>query len=205
MSRTTIRVAATIALAALLIPAAVGRLRGDPLPSGASCVVLAPYLTWDDVMHGPMPATRAVAGRGLVADMNVRSGAVGAGAPSLARGALMLSAGASALSVPEAYSSYSASEPVGGYTARDVYRQRFGASPGSSEVLFLGLPEQVAGNAEAHAREPDRRARRRRCRGGRAHGRDRELRSRPRRRAHACGSRPAGVVAADEAGRVRLG
>lgn len=199
----TIRVAATIVLAALLIPAVAVAAVATP-PVQRVVVVLAPYLTWDDVMHGPMPATRAIAGRGLVADMNVRSGAVGAGAPSLARGALMISAGASALAVPEAASSYSASEPVGGYTARDVYRQRFGASPGSSEVLFLGLPEQATGNAvgmlentigalgtaaaEAGVRTF--------AIGNSDPGFDAE----PARR-----SRPAGVVAADEAGRVSSG
>jgi hypothetical protein len=110
-------------------------------------IVLAPYLTWDDVMHGPMPATRKVAGEGLVADMNVRSGAVGTGGLGLAKGALLLSTGASALSDPQALQAYSARERVDGALASEFYRRVFGRAPGSADVLFLGAPQQVLINS----------------------------------------------------------
>lgn len=147
MPRITSRAAATLALAALLVVAPVTYAGAEQPPARRLIVVLAPYLTWDDVTTGPMPATRTLAGAGLVANMNVRSGVIGAGPQSVARGALMLSAGTSVLSDPEALASYSASEAVGVWTARDVYRQRFAADPGPSAVLYPGQPQQARANA----------------------------------------------------------
>lgn len=56
-------------------------------------LVLAPYLTWDDILSGYMPTTAALASSGGIADMNVRSLLPDGGQPSVEAGALMLSAG----------------------------------------------------------------------------------------------------------------
>lgn len=146
MSRNTIRAAATIMLAALLVMAATPATAATA-SSRRVVIVLAPYLTWDDLLLGPMPETRAVAENALLANANVRSGAVGGGAPTLARGALMLSTGASALSDPEALSAFSASESVGpDSTAEDAYRRIFGRSAGRADVLYLGQPREGVAN-----------------------------------------------------------
>lgn len=207
MPRNTIRAAAGFLLAALLISAIAPVAAGAASPDRTArrvVVVLAPYLTWDDIMKGPMPETRALADRGLVANAMVRSGAVGGGPASITRGAVMLSAGASALSEPTAFAAYSASEPVGAYTAADIYRQVYGRAAGGSSVLYLGTPKQLAANARTllyprigalgdAVRE----------RGGltaAVGNSDPGIESLPQER-----SRPAGIIAADASGRVLAG
>jgi hypothetical protein len=131
-------------LAALLIMAAVPAWATVlPRPTRV-VVVLAPYLTWDDVLGADMPATKALASLALLADMNVHNGAIGAGAPTVESQALVLSAGASVLATDGAYTAYDASETVGGgLTATDVYSRTRGTSAGTATVLYLGLPAQT--------------------------------------------------------------
>lgn len=145
MSRKSIQAAAAIVLAALLVMAAVPAASGSTRPPRVT-IVLAPYLTWTDVLTGPMPALRAAARQGLVADTNVRGGAVGGTGPLLTRGALALSAGAAAVGDPTALAAFSASEPVSGFTAADAYRRAFARSAGGHEVLYLGAPAEDAAN-----------------------------------------------------------
>jgi hypothetical protein len=204
--------AAVLVLAALLVsgcvaPAGVApdATAGEP-PGGARrvFVVLAPYLTWSDIMDGPMPATRQLADEGLVADMNVRSGALGAGAPSVEKGALLLSAGASVVSDPGAMKAYSAGERVEDGTATDVYRRVFGTFPQASDVLYLGTPAQVLANQRATAVvEVGALGTAVRAAGGvtvALGSSDQGADARPELR-----SRPAGVAAADGAGLVDKG
>ena len=138
--------AAMLVLAALLFVGTASAAAAKP--AGRIVVVLTPYMTWSDVLTGPMPQLRAVAEKGVVGDMNVRSGAVGAGAPTISRGALMLSAGASALAVSSAFEAYDATESVGSFAARDVYERLFGRSSGDAAVLYLGTAEQSAANLQ---------------------------------------------------------
>ena len=109
-------------------------------------IVLAPYLTWGDVISGPMPSTRQIAASGLVADMNDRSGQGPSTGATPSRGALMLSAGASMIEDPTALSTFDASESVGAEPASDVYRQVFGHVRGKAGVLYLGQPQQALAN-----------------------------------------------------------
>jgi hypothetical protein len=147
--------AAALALAALLIwgaaaPPSAPALSGSaPKDPARTFVVLAPYLTWADVMDGPMPSTRKLAEQGLVANVNVRSGALGAGAPSIEKGALLLSAGASVVSDARAMSAYSSWETLDSGSAADVYRRVYGGFPATAEVLYLGTPAQVLANDRA--------------------------------------------------------
>jgi hypothetical protein len=135
-------------MAALLF-AGVSAVSAATKPSGRVVIVLAPYLTWDDIMNGPMSATRAAAAVGLVSDLNVRGGAAGAGGPSLERGALLLSAGASVLTDPEALGAYSRTETVDGTPVVDLYRRITGQGPSSAETFYLGAPRQTLANARA--------------------------------------------------------
>jgi hypothetical protein len=148
--------AAALVLAALLVsgtvppPAVAAATVRQQAPEGRRVfMILAPYLTWSDVMGGRMPATNALAAGGLVADVNVRSGALGAGTPSLEKGALLLSAGASVVSDANAMNAYSADERTDTGAAADVYRRVFGTSPGSAGVLYLGTPAQIIANQRA--------------------------------------------------------
>jgi hypothetical protein len=148
--------AAVLVLAALLVsgaaasPGAASAASGGQVPAARRVfIVLAPYLTWADIMGGRMPATRSLAEDGLVADMNVRSGALGAGAPSVEKGALLLSAGASVVSDASAMNAYSVGERVEDGAVTDVYRRVFGASPGRAAVLYLGTPTQALANERA--------------------------------------------------------
>jgi hypothetical protein len=118
-------------------------------PAGRVVMVLAPYLTWDDIRYGPMPATRAVAEAGIISDLNVRSGASGAGGPSLERGALLLSAGASVLTDPTALGAYTLTETVDGTPVTDLYRRIHGGGPSGAETLYLGTPRQTLANERA--------------------------------------------------------
>jgi len=195
--------AAAATLAALLILAAVPLATAAQRPPRVT-VVLAPYLTWDDVLTGPMTATRRIAEAGLVADANVRSGAVGGGPASLTRGALTVSAGDSSFSDVNAYAAYSTSEPVGGFTASDLYRRVFGRSPGAADVLFPGQPQQATANLQDNLGAVL----------GSLGGAVRSTggitaaigNSDPGMDAvDALRSRPAGIVAADRSGRVLLG
>lgn len=156
MSRRMTIAAATITVAALLISGllVVANDRAAWAASGArgrAFIVLAPYLTWDDVLKGPMPATRKLAEDGMVADMNVRSGATGAGAPTLTKGALLLSAGASVLADAKALPPLARGESLDGAGAADLYRSVFGRTPGDAAVLFAGAPRQELANERSTA------------------------------------------------------
>jgi hypothetical protein len=144
--RRAVIAAATLALAALLF---IGALPASGAsPPGRIVVILTPYMTWDDVLTGPMPSTRSLAESGVVGDMNVRSGAVGGGGATLSKGALMLSAGASALSDGRALEAFGASETVDGFAARDMYERLYGMPPRDAAIVYLGSAQQAASNAE---------------------------------------------------------
>jgi hypothetical protein len=138
-------------MAALLFVGAVSAHAAlDPTPTAAGriVVVLVPYMTWDDVAAGRVPAMREAAEAGLVSNMNVRSGTVGAGAGSVTQGALMLSAGSSAVADDSAMTAYDASETVDALPARAVYAVLTGRSAGDASIVYLGAARQAAANAE---------------------------------------------------------
>lgn len=145
LRRTTIA-AATIVLAALLFLGAASAAMGTPTPTGRRVVVvLAPYLTWDDVTSG-MPQLRRVAGEGIMAEANIRSGSPNAGLLTAERTALMLSSGASAAWDPLSLAGHDSSETVGDTSARDLYAVLAGESAPPASVLFLGSARQRAFN-----------------------------------------------------------
>jgi hypothetical protein len=137
-------VVAAIMLAALLFSAAEP---AQATPTRRVVVLLAPYLTWSDITGGSMPNMVALAKRSLLADMNVRAGAI-TGASTPDRGAIVLSAGAPVNFASGAISAYSASETIGIAKASDLYHQYFGLSYGTSGVFYLGQPRQVQANVD---------------------------------------------------------
>ena len=146
MSRRIAQAVAATLLAALLISAVAPASAATPAVATRRVVVLfAPYTTWSDLGSARMPNARALAGRSLLADMNIRAGSAGGLNPP-DRGALVLSAGASVVFAPEALTAFDTSETVGPTPARDYYRRLFGTDPGASQVVYLGLPLQVSTN-----------------------------------------------------------
>jgi hypothetical protein len=144
VSRRIAHVVAAIAVAALLICAATPAAAS---PSRRVVVLLAPYLTWTDITGGSMPNAAGLARRAVLADMNVRAGAI-TGASTPDRGAIVLSAGAPMTFADGAISAFEASETVGVASATNLYRQYFGLDPGASRVLFIGQPRQVLANLQ---------------------------------------------------------
>lgn len=155
VSRRTTQVVAALLLAALLICAAIpaaARTRKQPVTALSGdqprvVVLMAPYLSWDDVNAESMPHLAQFADTAVLGNMNVRAGAV-TGGSSPEKGALVLSAGAPLEFALGALSAFDASETVGETKARDLYQQYYGVSRGTSSVLYLGLPRQVFANAE---------------------------------------------------------
>lgn len=147
MSRRIAQAIAATLLAALLVSAAVPALAAQTASRRRVVVVLAPYLTWTDLTQGVMPNTTALAAHSLLANMNVRAGAV-TGSSTPDRGALVLSAGASVTYADGSLPAYAASETVGGASVRDLYQQYFGQSAGTSQVMYLGQPRQVLANSQ---------------------------------------------------------
>jgi hypothetical protein len=144
VSRRITHAVAAIVLAALLISAAIPAQAAQPR---RVVVLLTPYLTWADVTSGVMPNMTKLAGRSLLANMNVRAGAI-TGASTPDHGAIVLSAGAPVEFAGGAISAFSSSETVGAAKAPDLYRQYFGHSVGSAKVLYLGQPSQVQANIQ---------------------------------------------------------
>lgn len=143
MSKRSTHIAAAIVLAALLVSVATPAFAA---PKRRVIVLLAPYLTWSDVSSS-MPSAMTLAGKSLLADMNVRAGgSFGASTPD--RGALVLSTGAPLTYADGALAAYSASETIGTTPARDLYLQYFGVPAGSAEVLYVGQPRQALANAD---------------------------------------------------------
>lgn len=141
------RVLVTALLALLLatgVPASATTL---PEPAADTVIiVLAPYITWDDIMGGGMPNTRAMAESGAVANMNIRSSARYARELTPAHIALTMSAGAPMAFDASAPPAFGASAMYGSSTAAEAFRRSMGAQVGSAEIVYLGLPRTLRAN-----------------------------------------------------------
>jgi hypothetical protein len=130
----------------LLLPASTSVAAPSTDPASRVVVVLAPYVTWDDIVPSKMPFTTSLAEKGLLADANVRSSVTGGGADSLIRGALMFSAGTS-VRADAPIPAFSADEKTDVGRGADVYARVYGATPEGAQVVYPGLPQQKALNA----------------------------------------------------------
>ncbi len=112
-------------------------------------VVLAPYLTWDDVTPTSTPTIWALAERGAIGDINARSRAREAGEPSSPlEGALTISAGAWAVPAVDAPSAFSVKERYEVGTAAEAFNRATGKEVGGSHIVFLGMPMTQRENAK---------------------------------------------------------
>jgi hypothetical protein len=139
----TRRLLATLALAAALLLTAPAVASAAPAPpSRLVVVVLAPYLTWEDVQRGDLPYLSDLVDESAVGNLNVNSLAQ-QGPQSPENGTLMLSAGA--------------------WTRWDASAPRTRES--SDGIVYLGMAQQVAAQegsgVTAEPRRPARTASRR--------------------------------------------
>lgn len=142
------RVRLTIVLATALV---VGSLCATPAalaqgsPSQRVTVVLAPYLTWEDLTATSTPTLWRMASEGAMGGINARSRVRESGKPpSPVEGALSISSGAWAIPDFSAASAFNADESVeGSQTAAAVYRRVFGGSMDGARIGYLGLPSAV--------------------------------------------------------------
>jgi hypothetical protein len=135
---------AAVLLAVLLAACVPAYAAGPATPTVV--VVLAPYMTWQDVTGGDMPHTRAFAEDASLGDMNIRSSSRYARELTPSHVALTMSAGAPAAWDASAPAAYGVSALHGSATASEVYRRTMGASVGSAEVVYLGLPRTIRAN-----------------------------------------------------------
>ena len=111
-------------------------------------VVLAPYLTFDDLTPETTPALLRLAEEGAVGAANVRGRVRGvSGLLSPTESALAISSGAWSLPEMDAQSAFVGTETYEGTgTAAAAYRRVFGTGLGSARIGFLGLPATQRAN-----------------------------------------------------------
>ncbi len=144
MERLGHRFALALLALVLLAGASASAAAKQPVaPVGTVVIVLAPYVTWDDIMGGAMPVTRALAESSAVGDVNVRSSARFAPDPMQPHIMLTMSAGSPAAFDPTAPSAYPAGQQLETGTAAEAYRRAMGIDPGDAATLFLGLPKTL--------------------------------------------------------------
>ncbi len=144
---------AALTAACLATAPAQSALASTPSPPARQVtLVLAPYLTWDDVTAASTPALWRLASRGALASVNARSRVrqPGQGATPL-ESALAVSAGAWALPEWGAPAAYEATETYAEGTAADAYRRIYGHELGTAAIAYLGLPMTQRANAAATA------------------------------------------------------
>jgi hypothetical protein len=120
-------------------------LTTSPLSASAATrtvvVVIAPYLTWQDVTPTSTPTLYRLVETGAAGAINARSRARQQGELSTPlEGALSMSAGSWAVPSVDAAGAYAVAETIEAGAVPDVYKRLFGTEAGSSSVVFLGLP-----------------------------------------------------------------
>lgn len=150
MKRRLAAMIAMVCLVGLSLPLASSAAAGATAPTGprAVVVIVAPYMTWNDITKGPVPSIRGLARSGTLANVNLRSGSVGVGTSAIVKGALLLSAGAGVTIDPTSLEAYSSDEYTEGGLAATEFSRLSGASPSGDQVVFLGVPRQRFANRD---------------------------------------------------------
>jgi len=143
--RRTGRVLAAVLLLVVLLATPVSAVSAESQATTV-IIVLAPYLTWEDILSGQMPNTEAMADAGSVGNMNIRSSARYAPELTPTHIALTMSAGAPVAIDPLAAPAFGTAATYGSSTAGEVFRRTMGISAGSSEIAYLGLPRVLRAN-----------------------------------------------------------
>jgi len=146
MRRLLATAALLAAFAAAWLPTPSARAQA---PAERVVIVLAPYLTWDDVTPTSTPTIWSLAKRGAVGDINARSRTRDLGDPaSPLEGALTISAGAWAVPSFSAAAAYNTDEAYEVGDAAEAFRRTTGDQVGTNRIVFLGMPITQRINAE---------------------------------------------------------
>ena len=137
-----------LALSLPLAASAAGAVSAHASGPRSVVIVLAPYMTWDDIRTGPIPTIRGLARAGTLANMNLRSGPVGTGIGAATKGALLVSTGAGVTVDATSLQADSVDEMLDAGVASDVFRRLSGVSPAGDQVVFLGVPRQLFANRD---------------------------------------------------------
>lgn len=142
------RVAHIVVLAALLVAAAATSASASAAVTQPAAsrvfVVLAPYLSWTDIVSGDAPELERLAASGAVANLNTRNRNRLAVSPNtLAQGALTLGAGSWAAEAPTGAGAYGTAERFDGTRAAAVFERTSDESAEGYSSVFLGMPAAV--------------------------------------------------------------
>lgn len=122
---------------------------GHPVASSKVVLILAPFVTWDDITPQTTPAIFRATQTGAIGDINARSRAKETdGEPSIVEGALSVSAGAWALIDNGAYSAYDVNERVEFDFAGQAYKRMTGNGLENQSIVYLGLPSIIKANSD---------------------------------------------------------
>lgn len=110
-------------------------------PTSRVVVVLAPYLNWEDITPTSTPTLWRMAQTGAIGDINAKSRLREPGdSKTPLEGGLTISAGAWAATAISAPAAYVVDESYEVGTAAEAFKRTTGNDPGSSRIVYLGLP-----------------------------------------------------------------
>lgn len=125
-----------------------GNLKEIPFKESNTVVlILAPYVTWNDISLEKTPAIWEDAQKFSVGDINSRSRAKDeSGLPSYTEGALTISSGAWPRIDTSAFGAYNIGEFFERGDAGSAYSRMIGKDLGDDEIVYLGLPKTIKAN-----------------------------------------------------------
>jgi len=130
-------------IAACLVPSlSAGASSGSQPPASRVTLVLAPYLTWEDLSPSTTPTLLRLVDEGAIGAANVRGRVRNPGSiPAPTESALGISSGAWAIPGKDALASFVATEAYeGSGTASAAYERVYGKPLGSARIGYFGLP-----------------------------------------------------------------
>lgn len=140
------RLAAVVILSLLFATALPVVARAAEADARQVVIVLAPYVTWDDIMGESMPVTREIAARSTMGNLNPRSSARFSPSPSQVHVALTMSAGSPAAFDSAAPAAYDLEQRLEVGTAAEAYSRSMGVQPGEAAIAYLGLARVLRAN-----------------------------------------------------------
>ena len=121
---------------------------GDVAKNNQVILLLAPFLQWEDINADTTPRLWKALEEAAIGNLNARSRVKEAdGAPSLAEGALTISAGTWPRVAHQALPAFQAGDMVGGAFVSDAYSRYLDGNMGDNQIAYLGLPRNIAANA----------------------------------------------------------
>jgi hypothetical protein len=110
-------------------------------------LLLAPFLQWEDITPETMPQLWDDLEEAAIGNLNARSRVKEAdGAPSLAEGALTISAGTWPLVAHQALPAFEAGDLISGTPVSLAYGRYLEGEMGDNAIAYLGLPRNIARN-----------------------------------------------------------